>query len=326
MTLLKCLIWFLRLSIIIFFIYSSAQEDTGKDSESHPLIECETSKGSLVIEVIPQWSPLGAERFLELIDDNFYTNIALYRCVRRFLVQFGITDNQSKRHWHHQAIKDDPNLHLGIKKNYVSFAGGGPNTRTTQIFIAFEDLDFLGNEPWETPFGRVIKGQETLDHLYKGYGDIPPFGNGPDQSELFQEGNEYIHRMFPQVDFIHTCSRMAVSVKEEKEQEILEEAAAVVEGRSNPNNILNLMKKKEEEVLQPVLSEEEIQLPDSAKQTDNDDGQDPDKEEQENHLIPEEEAGLEFHQEDLHEGGENLVLLDEPHVPVEEKVSQNVHM
>ena len=83
---------------------------------------------------------------------------------------------------HFEQIKDDPNLNLGIHKHYVSFAGGGPNTRSTQIFIAFEDLDFLGKEPWETPFGVVIKGGEVIDRLYKEYGDMPPFSKGYKQS------------------------------------------------------------------------------------------------------------------------------------------------
>jgi peptidyl-prolyl cis-trans isomerase A (cyclophilin A) len=124
-------------------------------SFDHPRVHCTTTKGPLVIEVYRDWSPLGADRFLELVQDGFYTDIAFYRCVRGFLTQFGISEDKSKKHWHRNQIQDDPNLHLGIKKNYVSYAGGGPNTRSTQLFIAFEDLDFLGKEPWETPFGRL---------------------------------------------------------------------------------------------------------------------------------------------------------------------------
>lgn len=120
----------------------------------HPRVECQTTKGPLVIEVYRDWAPLGADRFLELVQDNFYTDIAFFRCVKRFLTQFGISDVPSKKHWHNKNIRDDPSLNLGIKKNYISYAGGGPNTRSTQLFIAFEDLDFLGKEPWETPFGR----------------------------------------------------------------------------------------------------------------------------------------------------------------------------
>jgi peptidyl-prolyl cis-trans isomerase A (cyclophilin A) len=124
------------------------------NDESRPLVVCQTTKGPIKIEVYSEWAPLGAQRFLELVKDNFYTNIALFRCVERFLVQFGISEDPTKKHWHRADIPDDPNLNLGIKKHYVSYAGGGPNTRSTQLFIAFEDLDFLGHEPWETPFGK----------------------------------------------------------------------------------------------------------------------------------------------------------------------------
>ncbi len=106
-------------------------------------------------QVHPSWSPLGAERFLTLVRDNFYTDIAFYRSVKRFLTQFGISENPTKKHWHSKQIKDDANLHMGVTKNVISFAGGGANTRSTQLFIAYEDLDFLGKEPWETPFGML---------------------------------------------------------------------------------------------------------------------------------------------------------------------------
>lgn len=176
------------------------------ENSDNPVVHCDTTKGPLSIEVHRDWAPLGANRFLELINDDFFTDIAFYRCVNRFLTQFGISDHSDKKHWHRQQIKDDPNLNLGIKKNYVSFAGGGPNTRSTQIFIAFEDLDFLGHEPWETPFGVVVEGQSTLDNLYKEYGDIPPFGEGPDQQEIFKQGNGYVRQFYPEVDFIHSCA------------------------------------------------------------------------------------------------------------------------
>jgi peptidyl-prolyl cis-trans isomerase A (cyclophilin A) len=118
----------------------------------------------------------------------------------------GISDQQQHQHWMTKTIKDDPNLRKGIHKNYLSFAGSGPNSRSTQLFIAFEHLDFLGNEPWETPFGVVrASSQATLDNLYKGYGDIPPFGQGPDQQQIIRYGNSYLREQFPLVDYIQSC-------------------------------------------------------------------------------------------------------------------------
>lgn len=52
----------------------------------------------------------------------------------------------------------------------------------------------------------VIEDQATLDGLYKGYGDIPPFGNGPDQQLLQTLGNKYIRDNFPNTDFIFYCN------------------------------------------------------------------------------------------------------------------------
>jgi cyclophilin family peptidyl-prolyl cis-trans isomerase len=129
-------------------------------------VACQTTKGPLLIEVYPDWAPIGARRFLELVLDGFYTNIAFFRCVKGFLTQFGISERPEMQHWHRANIPDDPNIQLGIKKHYISYAGGGPNTRSTQLFIAFEDLDFLGNEPWETPFGRYIHVLVVLDVVH----------------------------------------------------------------------------------------------------------------------------------------------------------------
>ena len=42
-------------------------------------VTCETTKGTIGIEVREEWAPLGAQRFLELVDDNFFTDIAFFR-------------------------------------------------------------------------------------------------------------------------------------------------------------------------------------------------------------------------------------------------------
>merc|ERR1712146_123233 len=92
---------------------------------------------------------------------------------------------------------------------------GGPNTRSTQIFIAYGDLsNFLGKEPWETPFARVVgsPSMATLNKIYKGYGDITPFGNGPDQQQLFAQGNQYIRTNFPLTTFIKSCKKVTDTI------------------------------------------------------------------------------------------------------------------
>jgi peptidyl-prolyl cis-trans isomerase A (cyclophilin A) len=136
-------------------VYSYLLNVLVRASSSGPLIvRCSTTRGDIDIEVVRHWSPLGAQRFIDLVQDKFYTDIAFYRTVDGFLTQFGISSNKALHHWHDSAIPDDPPLHIPIKKYYLSFAGSHVNSRTTQIFIAFENLYFLGKDPWETPFGK----------------------------------------------------------------------------------------------------------------------------------------------------------------------------
>lgn len=171
------------------------------------VVSCMTTKGPIKIEVVPEWAPHGAKRFLELVQDNFYTNIAFFRCVKGFLTQFGLSTDTSQKHWHYKAIPDDPHSGRPINKYVVSYAGSGPNSRSTQLFFAFEDLNFLGKAPWEVPFGHIIDGFEVLDDLYKGYGDIPPYGTGPDQ-QIIQtpEGAQYLKENYPELDYLVQCS------------------------------------------------------------------------------------------------------------------------
>jgi cyclophilin family peptidyl-prolyl cis-trans isomerase len=79
---------------------------------------------------------------------------------------------ENDRRW--AAIPDDKNRNIAVKKGYLAFAGNGVNSRTTQMWIAFQDSSTLGHAAWETPFGYV--SQSTLpnvDKIYTGYGDMP---------------------------------------------------------------------------------------------------------------------------------------------------------
>jgi cyclophilin family peptidyl-prolyl cis-trans isomerase len=115
-------------------------------------VHCSTTKGTFTVEVHPEWAPLGAPHFLELVADNFFTDIALFRCVPKFLAQFGISADSSKKHWHNKVIRDDAHgdeVTHGLKKYQVSYAGSGKDSRSTHVFIAYEDLPGLGKADWE---------------------------------------------------------------------------------------------------------------------------------------------------------------------------------
>jgi len=187
-------------------------------------VKCETTKGPLDIEVHHSWAPTGAAHFLDMVNDGFYTDIALFRSVPQFVVQFGIPDTattagdealRSKYAGHHNAILDDPSVGNAVARGVLCYAGGGANTRSSQLFFAYADQPHLGKQPWEVPFGKLRDKASlaVLDSFHQGYGDTV------DQAALEEQGNAYIARDFPLIDFVRRCVVTGSSVNGDADDE-----------------------------------------------------------------------------------------------------------
>lgn len=164
-------------------------------------VKFDTSKGPFVVQVTRAWAPQGADRFYSLVKSGFFDNVRFFRVISGFMVQFGINGEPSvMARWREAPIKDDP-VTQSNKRGNITFATAGPNTRTTQVFINFVDnasLDQMGF----APFGRVVSGMNVVDNLNAEYGEGAPRGRGPDQGRLQREGNAYLAKEFPRMDFV----------------------------------------------------------------------------------------------------------------------------
>jgi peptidyl-prolyl cis-trans isomerase A (cyclophilin A) len=167
----------------------------------------ETSKGDFVIEVTRDWAPLGADRFYNLVQNGFYDDVRFFRVISGFMAQFGINgDPKLSATWREQRIKDDP-VKGSNTRGMVTYAMAGPNTRTSQIFINLVDnvrLDGMGF----APFGKVVEGMDVVDKLHSGYGEGAPRGAGPDQGRVQAEGNAYLNKEFPNLDYVKKATIM----------------------------------------------------------------------------------------------------------------------
>ena len=59
-------------------------------------VEFDTTRGNFIVEVDPSLSPIGAQRFLELVKDNFFTNVPIYRIIPAFCHAIWYIFDQSK--------------------------------------------------------------------------------------------------------------------------------------------------------------------------------------------------------------------------------------
>ncbi|KAJ1455100.1 hypothetical protein M885DRAFT_520663 [Pelagophyceae sp. CCMP2097] len=182
-------------------------------------VRCETTTGPITIDVRPDWAPLGAARFLDMVDSGFFSSrVALFRAVKGFLCQTGIAGDPAV----YRAFKkkgdvpDDAQwLTIGskeaevfrpMKRGYLSFAGGGANNRGTEFFFAFRDLR-LGASPWEVPFATLVGAESfaAMDRWYVGYGDIKAYGGtAPAQGRMYSGGLAYL-QAWPDLDYIDHC-------------------------------------------------------------------------------------------------------------------------
>lgn len=165
----------------------------------------DTSKGEFTIEVTRAWAPLGADRFYNLVKNGYYDNCRFFRVIKGFMVQFGIHgDPKVSAAWRGSNIKDDP-VKESNTRGYVSYAMAGPNTRTTQLFINFGNNASLDGQGF-SPFGKVTQGMDVVDSIYNGYGEGAPGGQGPEQGKIHMQGNPYLEKDFPKLDYIKSAA------------------------------------------------------------------------------------------------------------------------
>jgi cyclophilin family peptidyl-prolyl cis-trans isomerase len=162
----------------------------------------DTSKGPIVITVHRDWAPIGADRFYNLVKNGFYDDCRFFRVLDNFMAQIGINGTPAiQSNWRTATIQDDP-VKQSNKRGFVTFAkSGAPNSRSTQIFINFKDNSSLDKSGF-APFGEVTTGMDVVDKLYSGYGEGAPSGRGPEQGKIQAEGNAYLNKDFPKLDYI----------------------------------------------------------------------------------------------------------------------------
>ena len=159
----------------------------------------ETSAGNIELEIHADWSPNGADRFYNLVKNGYYDGCRFFRVVPGFMVQFGINgDPAIQRYWENADIQDEP-VKQGNTRGFITYAkSSAPNSRSTQLFINYKDNSFLNRQGF-SPFGKVISGMEVVDKIYSAYGEKP------EQDRISAEGNAYLTKNFPKLDYIKSA-------------------------------------------------------------------------------------------------------------------------
>ncbi len=147
-----------------------------KDPENTLLME--TTKGKVVIELLPDLAPGHVGRIKELTREGAYDGVVFHRVIDGFMAQtgdvkFGKSDgasfNPSRAG---MGGSDKPDLkaefsNMNHARGTCSMARAqNPNSANSQFFICFEDAGFLNRQ--YTVVGTVESGMDLVDKIKKG--------------------------------------------------------------------------------------------------------------------------------------------------------------
>ena len=175
-------------------------EQTAPD---HFRVRLETSVGDMVLEVHRDWSPLGVDRFYNLVRAGYYDGVRFHRVIEGRWAQFGINgDPAVSQAWRDQTMPDDP-FEVTNARGTVAFAFAVANGRTTQLFINLVDNAITHDAEPFTPIATITEGMEVADALNTEYGETAGGGiRGGRQDPLFEGGNAYLEANYPRLDYI----------------------------------------------------------------------------------------------------------------------------
>ena len=195
---MKTLPLIVSIALLLGASSACAQKPSNETAPATFRVNFDTSRGPVVIEVTRADAPIGADRFYNLVKAKYFDGARFFRVIPGFMAQFGLAADPAVSKTWDVPIQDDPVKASNVRGTLTFAATGAPNSRSTQLFINFGNNNRLDSMRF-APFGKVVSGMEFVDQIYSGYGEQP------DQGRIEAEGNAYMEKEFPRLDYIKTA-------------------------------------------------------------------------------------------------------------------------
>ncbi|MEI7987538.1 MAG: peptidylprolyl isomerase [Chloroflexota bacterium] len=130
------------------------------------IIEVETNRGKIDIELYPQYAPKTVNNFIFLTKEGFYDGVVFHRVLSNFVIQGGDptgTGMGGPGYKFEDEFKNNPLKH---ETGVLSMANSGPNTNGSQFFITYSPQPHLNGK--HTVFGKVINGLDVVYAIKQG--------------------------------------------------------------------------------------------------------------------------------------------------------------
>ena len=135
-----------------------------KDPENTIIME--TTKGKVVIELLPDVAPNHVARIKELARENFYDGIVFHRVIDGFMAQTGDPTGTGMGGSEKPDLKAEFSNMSHVRGTCSMARSQNPNSANSQFFICFEDSAWLNRQ--YTVWGQVIEGMDNIDKIKRG--------------------------------------------------------------------------------------------------------------------------------------------------------------
>ncbi|MBW2451182.1 MAG: peptidyl-prolyl cis-trans isomerase [Deltaproteobacteria bacterium] len=139
---------------------------------SNPVIQIDTSMGTIVLELDAANAPLTVDNFLAYVHDGHYVGTIFHRVIDGFMIQAGGMSTDFKQKPTRPPIKNEADNGLQNKRGTVAMARTQiVDSATSQFFINVDDNDFLNFRAPTSEgygyavFGKVIEGLNVVDAI-----------------------------------------------------------------------------------------------------------------------------------------------------------------
>ena len=119
-----------------------------------------TNKGTIVVELFDDQTPVTVGNFVKLSNDGFYNGVIFHRVIKDFMIQGGDPTGTGTGGPGYQ-FQDEIVSGLSFDKpGLLAMANAGPNTNGSQFFITTVPTPWLTGK--HTIFGEVTEGQDVV--------------------------------------------------------------------------------------------------------------------------------------------------------------------
>ena len=126
----------------------------------------ETDRGTIELDLYPQYAPKTVNNFAFLAGEGFYDGVTFHRVIDNFMIQGGDpagTGGGGPGYRFEDETRGNPLRH---ETGVISMANAGPNTNGSQFFITHAPQPHLDGK--HTVFGKVVEGQDVVNAIRQG--------------------------------------------------------------------------------------------------------------------------------------------------------------